>query len=210
MKKQHLFFLLAIISILMACSTARESAVVWVNTEKIQGKSFNKIFVIVLTKDLQARTKLENDLATAAMENGYQAVKSINAIGPLLQEEKALLKEEIVKKVKESGCDAVFVASLLKKEEKERYVSGNTAYIGGGYYGYYGFYNHWYPTVATEGYYTKENNYFMQSNLYDVASEDAMWSVQSTIFDPSNLNRFSKTYMASVIKQLESKGLLNK
>ena len=121
-------------------------------------------------------------------------------------------KEEIIKKVKENNCDAVFVASLLKKEEDVRYTPGTTAYSVMPYYSwsgnFFGYYSHWYPTVNNPGYYSKEKSYFMQSNLYDVASEEIMWSVQSKIFDPASLKKFSKAYTSKLIEQLKSEKLL--
>lgn len=213
--KYYALSLAAIAVVFIACSSAKESTTVWVNRDKIQGKSFNNVFIMVMTNDLEARKKLETDLAAATLKAGYRAVKSIDVMAPTFTNVKPPIKEEIEKHVKQSGCDAVFVASLLKKEEKVRYTPGTTAYAAGTYYtwgggGYFGYYNHFYPTVSTPGYYTQEKNYFMQSNLYDVTTEDAMWSVQSTIFAPSNLNRFSKTYTTSLIKQLEEASLLKK
>ena len=57
---------------------------------------------------------------------------------------------------------------------------------------------------------TKEKTYFMQGNLYDAASEEIMWSVQSKIFNPSSVKKFSKSYTASLVKQLEQEKLLKK
>ena len=129
----------------------------------------------------------------------------------VLSDTKVPTKEEVVSKVKESGCDAVFVASLLKKEEDVHYEPGKTAYAIQPYYTYYSaYYSHWYPSVSTPDYYSHEKNYFMQSNLYDAASEEIMWSVQSEIFNPSSLKEFSKTYTSTLIKQLEQEKLLKK
>jgi len=198
--------------LLQACTPYKESTGVWVNKEKIQGKSYSNIFIIVMTANLEARALLENNLASLATEKGYKTVKSMDVMPPGLKDAAMPSKEDIVKKVKESNCDAVFVASLLKKEEDVRYTPGTTAYSVRPYYtwsgNYFGYYSHWYPTVYNDGYYTKEKNYFMQSNLYDVASEEIMWSVQSTVFDPSSLNKFSKAYTSQLIKQLKEEGLL--
>lgn len=198
--------------LLQACTPYKESTGVWVNKEKIQGKSYSNIFIIVMTANLEARALLENNLASLATEKGYKTVKSMDVMPPGLKDAAMPSKEDIVKKVKENNCDAVFVASLLKKEEDVRYTPGTTAYSVRPYYSwsgsYFGYYSHWYPTVYNDGYYTKEKNYFMQSNLYDVASEEIMWSVQSTIFDPSSLNKFSKAYTSQLIKQLKEEGLL--
>ena len=198
--------------LLQACTPYKESTGVWVNKEKIQGKSYSNIFIIVMTANLEARALLENNLASLATEKGYKTVKSMDVMPPGLKDAAMPSKEDIVKKVKESNCDAVFVASLLKKEEDVRYTPGTTAYSVRPYYtwsgNYFGYYSHWYPTLYNDGYYTKEKNYFMQSNLYDVASEEIMWSVQSTVFDPSSLNKFSKAYTSQLIKQLKEEGLL--
>jgi hypothetical protein len=50
----------------------------------------------------------------------------------------------------------------------------------------------------------------MQSNLYDAATEELMWSVQSEVFNPSSLNNFSKSYMNTLVKQLTRQNLLKK
>ena len=210
-----LLSLFAIVFVFASCSSMEKSTGVWVNKEKIQGKSFNKIFIVVMTANIQARAKLETDLAAAAIANGYNAVKSMDVMPPAFRDSSTPTKEEIAGKVKESGCDAVFVASLLRKEENVRYNPGFGAYSVMPYYSwggrYYGYYRHWYPTVVSSpDYYTTEKTYFMQSNLYDAATEEIMWSVQSKVFDPSSLEAFSKIYMSGLIKQLESENLLKK
>ena len=44
--------------LLQACSPYKESTGVWVNKEKIQGKSYSNIFIIVMTANLEARALL--------------------------------------------------------------------------------------------------------------------------------------------------------
>ena len=197
--------------VLAACSSGKESTGVWVNKEKIQGKSFHKVFIVVMTADIQARVRLENDLAATAISHGYEAVKSVEAIPPVLSDPKMPTKDEVVGKVTSSGCDAVFVASLLDKNESVHYTPGTTAYSIQPYYTYYpGYYSNWYPSVSTSDYYAHDKKYFLQSNLYDVASQEIMWSVQSQIFNPESLEKFSKEYTTTLIKQLEKEKLLKK
>lgn len=212
MKKNYAFWMAITIFLVSACSVGKQSTGVWINKDKIQGKNFHNIFIVVMTADIQARVQIENDLAAKATARGYKAVKSIDVMAPSLSEPAAPTKEEIVSKVKASGCDAVFIASLLKKEEDVRYTPGTTAYTVGPYYSwsgnYFGFYSHWYPTVSTSGYYTKDKSYFIMSNLYEVATEEIMWSAQSEVFNPTSIERFSKVYTSTLIKQLEKEKLL--
>ena len=212
MKRLSLFSVLVFILLITSCAPVQESTGVWVNKEKIQGKSFHNIFIVVVSGNLEARGVLETDLANIATAKGLKAIKSIDVMPPNLKDNITPTKEEIIKKVKENNCDAVFVASLLKKEEDVRYTPGTTAYSVMPYYSwsgnFFGYYSHWYPTVNNPGYYSKEKKYFMQSNLYDVASEEIMWSVQSKIFDPASLKKFSKAYTSKLIEQLKSEKLL--
>jgi len=211
MKKNYLLLLMITGFILAACSSSKKSTGVWVNKEKAQGKSYHKLFLIVMTADVEARSVIETDLAAAITSKGYQVVKSIDVLPPVLSDPKMPTKDEVVNKVKETGCDAVFIASLLKKEEDVRYEPGTTAYSIRPYYSYYsGYYSNWYPTVSTKEYYVKDKTYFMQSNLYDAASEEIMLSVQSEIFDPSSLKLFSGNYTYTLFKQLQKENLIKK
>ena len=208
------FLLFGFVFLLTACSSTKQSTGVWINKEKITGKSFSNIFIVVMSDNIEARSRIENDLAEAATARGYSAVKSIDVMPPSLSDNKKPTKEEVVSKVKGTGCDAVFMASLLRKEENVRYVPGTTAYSMMPYYtwsgSYFGYYNNWYPTVSTPGYYQQDKSYFIQSNLYEVATEEIMWSVQSEVFNPSSLSDFSKTYMRTLIRQLTREQILKK
>lgn len=54
MKRLQLSVILIAILFFSACSTTKYPTGVWVNKEKIQGKSFNNIFIIVISDDLEA------------------------------------------------------------------------------------------------------------------------------------------------------------
>ncbi len=209
--KKSLFVPFLVTLLFGACTSTKESTGVWVNKEKIQGKSFSKIFIVAMSADPEARSTVENTLATAATNRGHQVVKSIDVITTDLKDPKLPTKDEVVAKVKESGCDGVFVATLLKKEESIGYTQGTSAYSIQPYQTYYtGYYTYWYPSVSTPSYYDHEKTYVMQSNLYDVASEEIMWSVQSKVFSPETIKKFSQTYTSTLIKQLEKAKLIKK
>src|SRR5678816_851101 len=209
--KKSLFVIFTATLIFATCTSPKESTDVWVNKDKIQGKSFNKIFIVVMTADPEARSTVENDLAAVATSRGHPVVKSIDVITTSLKDPKLPTKDEVVAKVKETACDAVFVATLLKKEESVGYTAGTTAYSVAPYQTYYpGYYSYWYPSVSTPSYYDHEKTYFMQSNLYDVASEEIMWSVKAKIFSPEILKKFSNQDTSTLIKQLEKEKLKKK
>ncbi len=213
MKKNQLLSIIAVAFIFAACSSSKEPTGVWVNKEKIQGKKFTNIFFMVITADIQARVNLENELEAVAVSRGLKAVKSIDVLPPSLNDPKKLpTKEEIVNKVKASGCDGVFIASLLKKDDSLRYTPETQSYTVVPYYAYtgnyYGFYSNISRGASRPDYYTEDKTYFILSNLYDAASEEIMWSAQSKVFNPSSLAAFSKKYISTLLDQLATEKLL--
>src|SRR3954469_25160914 len=82
-------FLSGIIAFTGGCSSTKgnrssiEVTGSWVNKEKISDGPYNSVFIMVLTQDLEKRTVLEKDLATAANANGIKAVKSLDVFGPV-------------------------------------------------------------------------------------------------------------------------------
>jgi hypothetical protein len=50
----------------------------------------------------------------------------------------------------------------------------------------------------------------MLSNLYDVATEEIMWSIKSEVFDPSSLASFSRLYTKNLFTKLQEAKLLKK
>ena len=199
---------------LIACSVSRNTAGVWVNKEKLEGKKYSKVFIVVLTENVEARRQVESELADAARTRGINAVRSIDELPPSLSDIKGPSNEKIKEAVRKNSCDGVFEVTLLRRSEEVHYVPGVVSYRPSLYWHWNGnmwhYYNRWYPVVMTPGYYNREMEYFIQSNFYDVASEELMLSVQSDIYNPSSLRSFSKLYVKDVIRQLEAAGLLVK
>ena len=210
MKRGHLLFACAIATIFTACAPSQQYTGVWVNKDKIKGKTYSNIFVIAMTPDAQAQQQIETDLATAITSRGLKVVKSVNAIPQSLSNPKMLTKEEITSKVKESGCDGVLIATLLKKVDNIHYTPGHEGHevvLGGSYYGFYSYY---YNTVSTPGYLTQDKVYVIQTDLFDVATEEKMWSVESDIFQPTSLQNFSNIYVYKLVHQLEDQKVIKK
>jgi len=214
MKRVCAFMALIVTIFLAGCSSTKESTGVWVNKEKIQGKSYDNFFVIVMTADIEARVRLENDIAATIVSRGHKAIKSYEVLPADLKDPKPPAVDALIEKIKASDCNAVFVASLLDKNDEIRYTSGGTYYTMRTDYSwagtFFGYYSHYYSTISTSGYYTNDKTYFMQSNLFDKASQELMFSVQSEIFNPSSLASGSRTYISTLMKQLEKAKLLKK
>jgi hypothetical protein len=216
--KHACYFLLGIL-VLSACSPSVVVTSSWKNGELLASptkKAYKTVFISALTGNTNAKTIVEGALADAAVQRGFKAIKSQELFVPDFNKANAPDKETVLKKVKLSGCDAIFTVALVNKESETRYVPGTTAYNPypmRGYYGtYWGYHSYWYGSsmYSTPGYYETDKTYFLESNLYDAETEKIVWSSQSKTVNPSDLKSFSGKYTAAIIKQLEEDGLLKK
>jgi len=214
MKRNLMLIMLAFIVFFNGCAPIKDTTGVWVNTEKAKGKQFHKFFIIVLSGNIKARAELESTLANAVKNRGNEAIRSIDAIPPNIIDPAPPNKDSVWVKIISSGCDAVFVSSILNKEESVRYNEGGDAYSIGNTYtwqgDFFGYYTHWTQTIYNPGYFDKNKTYFVQSNLYEVQTKDIMWSVQSKVFNPTSINSFSKSYTTTLTKKLEDSKLIKK
>jgi hypothetical protein len=214
MKRNHFLSLSMLVIFLAGCASSKDTAGVWINKEKIKGKTYSNFFVIVMTADIEARVKLENDIAATIISRGHKATKSYEVLPADLKDPKPPAVEDLIAKIKASDCDAVFLTSLLDKNEDVGFTEGGTQYTmrtdyswAGSFFGYY---SHYYSTLTTSGYYSTDKTYVMQSNLFDKASQEKMFAVKSEIFNPSSLSSFSRTYISTLMKQLSKAKLLKK
>lgn len=221
MQKVHLLVIFAVAFLLTACSSSNKTSGISVNQQKLNGKSFHKIFIVVTTVDIQARARLESEVAAAAISAGYAAVKSLDMIPFSLKDPKVPAKEEIELKVKESGCDAILVVSLVRKGESLSYTPGtftdaNSQFLvgilssairkEGGISTIPEI-----PAVAIRGHYSHgTDNFILQSNLYDAATEEIMCAAQPENINIASLDEISKNYSAALIAQLKKEKLLKK
>ncbi|MDF2190650.1 hypothetical protein [Paraflavitalea sp. CAU 1676] len=199
--------ILSIIISLAGCASSKEPTGVWVNRDKFQAQHFKKIFVVAVTADVSVRVRMEKALAGALESKGFEVVKSVDVIPPSLDKPEKPPIDSVVAQVKKTGCDAVFVAVLVKKEELVQYTPGNTTFSWmGNVTGYYDF---MYSTVTRPGYFTDDKSFIVQSNLYDAATESILVSVVSPVSNPSSMDDFTNDYMKTLASQLK-KAKINK
>ena len=137
-----------------SCSPAIRTVSSWVNKEKIQ-PPYKSVFIAVLTPNLNTKTTLENDLATAAAARGLKAYKSGDAFGPISSKENLPVKDAFLKKVNDLGCQTILTVALVDQHSETKYIPGSSAmytpYSYGGYggYGMYGGFGGYYAYSST-------------------------------------------------------------
>ena len=207
MKPSSFLKTIAVVVILFTtgCATVKITAS-WMNKEKAKPGMYKSVLITALGNNMEARTTLENDLANAAKARGLKAVKSLDVFPPGFKPSEDN-KELILNKIREKGCDAIFTVALLNTKTETRYVPGSTTYGPVARYPYYGnfwgYYSYGYAVVQEPGYYTTDKTYFIESNLYDTATEEIVWSVQSEAYNPTDFASFSSEYTKLLVKELD-------
>lgn len=213
----------AIVLLMMGCGAVKKATTPpikvtgsWVNKEKAAGKSYNSVFIIVLTENLETRTVLENDLANAAAANGIKAVKSLAVFGPVVATNDTAVMNALIRKVKEKECQTILTVSLVDAKSETRYVPEKSfTYDPMMYYGaYYGtfvnYYSYSYNHVYSPGYYDTKSTYYLETNLYDVADGGILFSIQTKAMNPPEINKASTQFTGTLIDELKRNDLLKK
>jgi len=211
MKKTRIYLYLTLVTAtwLVACAPSMKITSSWMNHETTGKNKYEKIFLLAMTSNMNARQTVENAQATAASAKDMATIKSSEVFSPsFLKHDPG--KEAIIQKIRETGCDAVFTSALIKSTEVSHYVPGTSTYMPYPTYGYYGSFGGYYgqhnAIMYDPGYYTEDKTYFIESNLYDMQTGAIIWSVQSEAYNPSNLAAASKTYSEMLMKKLKEEG----
>jgi hypothetical protein len=207
-------FLLFLISIFFySCGPSFKVTGTWLNKEKLGKGNYKSVFVIAMTPNLEARQSFEDAVAEYSARYGVRAVKSLDVYGPITSKAALPSPEAFMAKVQELKCDAIFTVTLVDSKSETRYVPGTTSYTPYPTYGYYGsfggYYGYNYGTVYEPGYYTTDQTYFLEGNLYDSSNEDILFSIQSKATNPPELIKSSKEYAATLFNELKKQGLIS-
>lgn len=205
MKKSTWALSLLVTILIASCGPSHKVTSSWVSPEaKSSPKKYTSIFIAALTQNQAAKNIVEEDLAKAARARGFKVFKSSEIFAPNFTKDQSD-KAVILAKVKELGCDAILTSALIDKTSETRYNPGTVAYtpyMGYGGYGFGGYYGYMYPAMySSPGYYTTEKTYFIETNLFDVATEKMVYSVQSQAYDPSTITAFSRDYCEVITQQ---------
>jgi hypothetical protein len=58
------------------------------------------------------------------------------------------------------------------------------------------------------GYYTTDKIIYLETNLYNLATDELVWSAQSKTTNPADFSSFSREYIYAVLAQLKKDGML--
>lgn len=202
MKKVYYSFI--VLSFLWGCSSFTSITAVWRNPT-VANKQYYNICIAAITERVTAKQIVEQEMHRNLTLEGVKSAK-ISELLPYKFSGSETEKNLILEKVRSNGNDGILTFTLIKQQEETKYVPGNTAYAPMGSYGHYGsfggYYGYYGSRMYDPGYYTQDEVFFIETNLYDVESEKLVWSVQSKTYNPSGIQQFSEDFTRSITRQL--------
>lgn len=193
----------------IAGCTSSKITTSWKAQEAVPQK-YNKILVLGLIRetDRTIQENMENHLVGDLQALGYTAVSSLKEYGPKAFDN--MDEPTAVAKLKNSGVDAVITIVLLDKQKESKYVPGNVYYSPYSYYSnrFWGYRTTLYQRIYEPGYYVTDTKYFWESNLYEMANQKLVYSVQTESFDPSNSESLGHEYGQLIVKDMVKQNIL--
>ncbi len=163
----------------------------------------SNLLVIGMSKDPGRRRQYED-----AMVRQLSAIDGVEALASykLLPSEDALEKEQIVEAITGRGIDGVLITRLVGEDKRRRHVEPRT--MGALGYDYYGYYYRSYNDVYGPGYLAQDTVVTLQTNLYDVATEELVWFGTTESFDPQSVTQIIDELATLVVEKLKKQELI--
>jgi len=208
-KFNKITLILGILLLISSCANTKISQS-WVEPDnKVQYKN---LLVIGVAESQQNRRAYESNFVESLNEMGIKAEASYK----IIKSDQKINRETVTKAIAGLDIDGVIVTHVLAVDEDTVYRPGYTTMYGGGYYGagYYGGLYSYYPTVNTyvtsPGYYSTNKTYTIETNLYDVKSEELIYSVHTRTFAPDSVDEVINDLTRLIIQDMLDKKLIAK
>jgi len=196
---------LMLCSLLLTASCANTKLTSTWMDEKKAGSTYNDILIIGIAEKEHNRRLFEETFNKQLGEMGIESEVSYT----ILPEGTQINRDTVTAAIKGKNIDAVIVTHMIGVEEQTVYRQSMTYMPTQGYYnGLYAYYPEVNAYVTQPGYYTTHDIVKLETNLYEVKTEDLVWSAHSKTFAPESAKEVIDDLIKLVIKDLKSKGLI--
>ena len=178
-------------------------------------KSYSDLLIIGIGENEQNRRAYESYFVEELSKLKIEAEASYK----LIKSDETINRETVLKAIDGLGIDGVIVTHLVAVDEETVYHQTGYGYSGyggtyGGYYGagHYGGLYSYYPYVNSyvhdPGYYATHETYTLETTLYDVKSEELVWTARSRSFSPESVDEVIVDLTKLLLNDLKDKNLI--
>jgi len=198
--------LLAVSAVLLVSSCANTKiSQSWVEPDN--KRSYDDLLIIGVGESQQNRRAYESHFVEELRATGTEAEASYK----LIPNSEELNRQTVEKAIDGMEIDGVIVTHLVAVDEETIYRPSMDymPMYGGGYYGgLYSYYPHVNTYVSRPGYYSTHETFTLETNLYDVESEELVWSARSRTFSPESVSEVINDLTKLLIKDLKENNLI--
>ena len=201
--------LISMVLLLLSCANTKITQS-W--AEPDNKKSYNGLLIIGIGNSEQTRRAYESYFVEELRANGSEAEASYK----LIKSSEKIERETVQKAIEGLEIDGVIITHMVAVDEETIYRPGtNYAYAGYGGYGrygrgMYGYYPHVNSYVSSPGYYTTHETYTLETTLYDIKTEELVWTARSSTFSPESVDEVIVDLTKLLINDLKEKSLIKK
>ncbi len=212
-QQMYKVFLLSVVSFLLFSCANTKISQSWV--EPGHKKFYSDLLIIGIGESEQTRRAYESYFVEELRGNAVEAEASYK----LIKSNEKIDRDSVSKAIKGLDIDGVIVTHMVAIDEETVYRPSTGYMYGGAYGGYYrgghygglySYYPHVNSYVHNPGYYTTHETYTLETSLYDVASEELVWTARSRTFSPGSIDEIIVDLTKLLIKDLSDKSLIKK
>jgi len=111
------------------------------------------------------------------------------------------------RKVEAAGIDSAVIMRMVNEQQKLSYTPGMT--YPSHYGGFYGYYGYGWGAAYSPGYMRTDTIVSVETNLYDLDSDDLIWAGVTETFNPNDTAKMVNEIAAAVAKDLRAQGLID-
>jgi hypothetical protein len=188
---------------LASCSASTSLKNSWRDPTVEGPLDFNKVLVVMVTKDAATRRTVEDALVKRITARRHvAAVPSYT----MLMESDLTNKEHAKPIVEEAGFDGAIVMRIVGVDKEVNYVPGT---YPAPYYNFWGYYDYAWPAVNDPGYLQTDTIVNVETMVYSVKDGKLVWTGTTETFNPSNIDDMVEGIASAVSKELAKQGLAN-
>jgi hypothetical protein len=191
--------------LLNSCGTTKLTAT-WYDDSFKQRGGLEDILIIAVTKEETVRRLYEDGFVAELGKKDVSAVQSYSLTDPEIEP----TRQEIEEAVAEAGAQYVLITRHLSTDTKQHYRPPERIPVYAD--PYYSRMNRYYPLayheVYSPGYNYTVTTVHLESNIYEAATGDLVWSARSQSVDPKMTKKFIDELISVFTADLSSQGLI--
>jgi len=196
-RRLSLFAVLITFFLLNACATTVTTNV-W--RDQTYGGPVKKILIMGISQKKGVQRFFEDEFVRQLRQRGTAGVAGYT----ILPYDEKIDKDFIAAKAREAGADTVLVARPLGRQTQRSYMPGQVYAVPGSYSRWGSYYGQAY----SPGYVVEDEYVYIETNLYDIATDNLIWSAQSETIILAADQELIRSFISTMVAQLSSDKLI--